>query len=185
MLEVLRRAAATVLVSALMLLCCLAWAVGVLVLSSGTAEARPKRPARGSHHGMRRHSPRPHHARQRKVRARRPKPHVRRAQRLSAERRRRERVVRLAWREVGVPYRWGGGSPRACFDCSGLTQWVYRHVGGSSGSAAGSPRASTARDAFSLPADPRKRVSGSSPADLDLSSSDGQTLLEHGNQEAT
>jgi cell wall-associated NlpC family hydrolase len=34
----------------------------------------------------------------------------------------------LAWRAVGTPYRWGGSS-LAGFDCSGLTQWVYRQVG--------------------------------------------------------
>ena len=43
--------------------------------------------------------------------------------------RRRNRIVVLAWRAVGAPYRWGGNSPRGGFDCSGLTQWVYRHVG--------------------------------------------------------
>jgi len=34
----------------------------------------------------------------------------------------------LAKRLVGDPYSWGGTSP-AGFDCSGLTQWVYRHTG--------------------------------------------------------
>jgi len=40
----------------------------------------------------------------------------------------RERVVMRAWRAVGVRYRWGGASLSG-FDCSGLTQWVYRSVG--------------------------------------------------------
>src|SRR5436190_12598683 len=39
------------------------------------------------------------------------------------------RVVYLAWRATGVPYRWGGASPRSGFDCSGLVQWTYSHVG--------------------------------------------------------
>jgi len=41
----------------------------------------------------------------------------------------RNRVVVLAWRAVGTPYRWGGSSPRSGFDCSGLTRWVYGRVG--------------------------------------------------------
>src|SRR6201999_3949559 len=34
----------------------------------------------------------------------------------------------LAKKLVGDPYAYGGTSP-AGFDCSGLTQWVYRHPG--------------------------------------------------------
>jgi cell wall-associated NlpC family hydrolase len=37
-------------------------------------------------------------------------------------------AARLVKRYEGVPYRYGGTSP-AGFDCSGLTQYVYRHLG--------------------------------------------------------
>jgi cell wall-associated NlpC family hydrolase len=46
-----------------------------------------------------------------------------------AELRRANYVVQLAWRTLGARYRWGGASPRAGFDCSGLTRWVYGHIG--------------------------------------------------------
>lgn len=40
----------------------------------------------------------------------------------------RRRIVSNAAAFYGVPYVWGGESPRG-FDCSGLTQWVFREVG--------------------------------------------------------
>jgi cell wall-associated NlpC family hydrolase len=50
--------------------------------------------------------------------------------RIAARRRWLEqRVVYLAWRATGIPYRWGGTSPRSGFDCSGLASWVYSQVG--------------------------------------------------------
>jgi cell wall-associated NlpC family hydrolase len=38
------------------------------------------------------------------------------------------RVVQIANRLTGAPYRWGGSSPSG-FDCSGLVQYVYSKVG--------------------------------------------------------
>jgi murein DD-endopeptidase len=40
-----------------------------------------------------------------------------------------ERAVRIALKAVGVPYRWGGSSPRTGFDCSGLVAWAYGRLG--------------------------------------------------------
>jgi cell wall-associated NlpC family hydrolase len=39
-----------------------------------------------------------------------------------------QEVATLVKKYEGVPYRYGGTSP-AGFDCSGLTQYVYRHLG--------------------------------------------------------
>jgi cell wall-associated NlpC family hydrolase len=39
------------------------------------------------------------------------------------------RVVQIANKLTGTPYSWGGASPRAGFDCSGLVQYVYARVG--------------------------------------------------------
>jgi len=39
-----------------------------------------------------------------------------------------ERAVRLAAKELGTPYVWGGSSPSG-FDCSGLVSYVYGKLG--------------------------------------------------------
>jgi cell wall-associated NlpC family hydrolase len=42
---------------------------------------------------------------------------------------RASKVVKVALKERGIRYSWGGTSPRSGFDCSGFTRWVYAHVG--------------------------------------------------------
>jgi cell wall-associated NlpC family hydrolase len=39
------------------------------------------------------------------------------------------RAVAFARHLLGVPYRWGGDSPRSGFDCSGFVRYVYGHFG--------------------------------------------------------
>ncbi len=39
------------------------------------------------------------------------------------------RAVRIANHLTGIPYVWGGASPRSGFDCSGLVQYVYGKLG--------------------------------------------------------
>lgn len=53
---------------------------------------------------------------------------VRRARQRARWRRLRAEVLRVARRQLGVPYVWGGAS-RGGFDCSGFTLYVYRRIG--------------------------------------------------------
>jgi peptidoglycan hydrolase-like protein with peptidoglycan-binding domain len=39
------------------------------------------------------------------------------------------RAATVAQRYLGIPYRWGGESPRTGFDCSGFVQYVFSRVG--------------------------------------------------------
>ena len=38
-------------------------------------------------------------------------------------------VVRTARTQIGVPYKWGGASPKEGFDCSGYLVWVFSRHG--------------------------------------------------------
>ena len=38
-------------------------------------------------------------------------------------------VVSLAFRYLGIPYKWAGATPASGFDCSGLVQYVYAQLG--------------------------------------------------------
>jgi NlpC/P60 family len=38
-------------------------------------------------------------------------------------------VVSIATQYLGIPYRWGGASPKAGFDCSGLVKYVLAQLG--------------------------------------------------------
>jgi murein DD-endopeptidase len=40
-----------------------------------------------------------------------------------------DKVVTTAKQFIGVPYHYGGESPRSGFDCSGLTYYVYKRYG--------------------------------------------------------
>ena len=49
-----------------------------------------------------------------------------RPQRKYSHSRTRNKIVQTAKSFLGMPYKWGGSSPREGFDCSGLTMVVYR-----------------------------------------------------------
>ena len=41
----------------------------------------------------------------------------------------KNKLVKVAKKYLGVPYRYGGSSPRSGFDCSGLVQYAHQQVG--------------------------------------------------------
>jgi cell wall-associated NlpC family hydrolase len=51
------------------------------------------------------------------------------AHHLSASLRFGKKVVKYAKHLIGVPYVYGGSSPRSGFDCSGFVRYVYSHFG--------------------------------------------------------
>ncbi len=42
----------------------------------------------------------------------------------------RKNIVKLAYQQLGIRYRYGGSSPREGFDCSGLTRYLYQNGAG-------------------------------------------------------
>ena len=81
-------------------------------------------------------------------------------------------AVQAAESQLGVPYRWGGESPRGSpnpgFDCSGLTQWSWRQAGVSL------PR--TAQEQYD--AIPHVSMSSLQPGDL-IFWNDGTSSVQH------
>ena len=57
------------------------------------------------------------------------KPHTKKRAKKKRKPSRGLRAVQIANHLTGIPYVWGGASPRSGFDCSGLVQYVYGKVG--------------------------------------------------------
>jgi cell wall-associated NlpC family hydrolase len=112
------------------LVVCCALSAGLLAFSASRVPAAPAKAARKIPHAEALDArQRAAHVRRARLRAARLRTVRLRAMRIRVARRRtRTRVVTAAWRAVGVPYR-SGGSSMSGFDCSGLTRWVYSHVG--------------------------------------------------------
>jgi cell wall-associated NlpC family hydrolase len=115
----------------------LALAALVLVLTAGlvrtdTAVADPHGTSGTTAHTFaKQHKAMTHALAAARRRPRAPKAHVKKAHVKKAKRRisRGVRAVQIANRLTGIPYVWGGASPRSGFDCSGLVQYVYGKIG--------------------------------------------------------
>jgi peptidoglycan DL-endopeptidase CwlO len=57
------------------------------------------------------------------------KPHTKKRAKKKRKSSRGLRAVQIANHLTGIPYVWGGASPRSGFDCSGLVQYVYGKLG--------------------------------------------------------
>jgi cell wall-associated NlpC family hydrolase len=115
----------------MLVLAVLALALTAASLSRPETAAAPPRADRASAHSPAKRAAAKAHARavaRTPVTKRRVKKHVRkRAEERTLSR--GLRAVKIANRLTGIPYVWGGASPRSGFDCSGLVQYVYGKVG--------------------------------------------------------
>jgi cell wall-associated NlpC family hydrolase len=100
-----------------------------------TTQPQPKN-HRGASADQRKHSGKTHHPKKKKRRQpMRPppdfpsSPYPFRADGGLTAKAQHNAVVSIAMQYLGVPYKWGGATPKAGFDCSGLVQYVFAQLG--------------------------------------------------------